>query len=130
MLLKSIIVLTLETSILMSLFSIFIGSLFWGITFLDFFDIIIVVSATMFLGLINSIVTILFAFTSFKKGLDTDVIVYPIMSTTADITVTLAYVFTLNLFFMFSFVGKGVVFSFGLILFILALIFLRNCIHN
>ncbi|MDG6222756.1 MAG: magnesium transporter [Candidatus Bathyarchaeota archaeon] len=129
-LLKSIIVLTLETSIIMSMFSIIIGSLFWGITFLDFFDILMVVSATMFLGLINSLFTILFAFTSFKRGLDTDVIVYPIMSTTADITVTLSYVFILNLFFMFNIVGKSVVFSLGLILSIVALIFLRNCIHN
>jgi len=130
MLFKSIIVLTLETSVMMSLFSIALGSLFWGITFLAFFDILIVVLATMFLGLINSLFTITFAFTSFKRGLDTDVIVYPMMSTIADIIITLSYVFTLNLFFLFNLVGRCIVVSLGLLLVTLALVFLPRCIHN
>jgi len=130
MLFKSIIFLTLETSVIMSLFSIILGSLFWGITFTDFFNILTVISATMFLGLINSLFTVVFAFTTFKRGLDTDVIVYPMMSTTADIIITLSYVFTLNLFFLFSFFGKCIVISFGVLLAILALGYLPKCIHN
>jgi len=130
MLFKSVIVLTLETSVVMGLLSIVLGSLFWGITFTDFFDILIVVLATMFLGLANSIFTVEIAFTSFKKGLDTDVVVYPMMSTMADIIITLSYVFTLNLFFLFSFVGRCIATSFGLFLATLALGFLPGCIHN
>jgi len=91
LLFKSVIVLTLETSVIMSCFSIVVGSLFWGITFTDFFDILIVVLATMFLGLMNSLFTIIFSITSFKRGLDTDVVVYPIMSTIADIIITSCY---------------------------------------
>ena len=127
---KSIIAITLETSVAMSLLSVIFGTLFWGITFTDFFDILIVVSATMFLGLANSLFTIEIAFTSFKKGLDTDVIVYPIMSTMADIIITLSYVFTLNLFFLFSFVGKYIVISLGLLLIAIALGVLPRCIHD
>jgi len=130
LLFKSVIVLSLETSLIMSLFSLAVGSLFWGVTFTDFFDILIVVLATMFLGLMNSLFTIIFSFTSFKRGLDTDVIVYPIMSTTADILVTLSYVFTLSLFFLFGLVGRCIVVSLGLLLVTLALVFLPKCIKN
>lgn len=130
LLFKSVVVLTLETSVIMSWFSITVGSLFWGITFTDFFDILIVVLATMFLGLMNSLFTIIFSFTSFKRGLDTDVVVYPIMSTMADIIITLSYVLTLSLFFLFDLVGRCIVVSLGLLLVTLALVFLPRCIKN
>jgi len=130
LLFKSVIVLTLETSVIMSSFSIALGILFWGVTFTDFFNILIVVLATMFLGLLNSLFTILFSFTSFRRGLDTDVVVYPIMSTVADIIITLSYVFTLSLFFLFSLVGKCIVVSLGLLLVTLALVFLPRCIKS
>ncbi len=130
MLFKSVIVLTLETSVVMSLLFVVFGSLFWGITSTDFFDILIVVLATMFLGLANSIFTVEIAFTSFKKGLDTDVVVYPVMSTMADIIITLSYVFTLNLFFLFSILGRCIAISLGLLLLTLSLAFLPRCIHD
>jgi mgtE-like transporter len=130
LLFKSVIVLTLETSVIMSWFSIAVGSLFWGITFTDFFDILIVILATMFLGLMNSLFTIIFSITSFKRGLDTDVVVYQIMSTIADIIITLSYVFTLSLFFFFGLVGRCIVISLGLLLVTLALVFLPRCIKN
>ncbi|MHA2314870.1 MAG: magnesium transporter [Candidatus Hermodarchaeia archaeon] len=127
---KSVTVITLETSLAMSLLSVIFGSLFWGLTFAQFFEILVVVSATMFLGLTNALFTIEIAFASFKKGLDTDVIVYPIMSTMADIIITLSYVFTLNLFFLFSFVGRCIAISLGLFLATLALGFLPRCINE
>lgn len=130
LLIKSIIVLTLETSLIMSLFTIVSGFLFWEITTLDMVNILIVVSATMFLGLINSIITILFAVTSFRKGLDTDVILYPIMSTVADMTMTLFYVLILSLFFLFNFAGKIIVISLVMLLVALAFVFLFRCYRN
>ncbi|MBE0519748.1 magnesium transporter [Candidatus Bathyarchaeota archaeon] len=130
MLFKSIIVITLETSVAMSLVSMIFGTLFWGITFADFSDILIVISATMVLGLANSLLTIEIAFISFKKGLDPDVIVYPVMSTVADIVITLCYVFTLNLFFLFGSVGRYIVIFFGVLLITLALDVLPRCIHD
>ena len=130
LLIKAIIVLTLETSFIMSFFSIVVGFLFWGIPIFDTINILIVVSATMFLGIINSLITILFAVTSFKKGLDTDVILYPIMSTVADITMTLFYVLILHLFFMFSFSGRIIVISMVILLVAFALFFLFRCYRN
>jgi mgtE-like transporter len=130
MLFKSIIFITLETSIAMSLVSMIFGSLFWGITFVDFSDILIVISATMVLGLANSLITIEIAFISFKKGLDPDVIVYPVMSTVADIVITLCYVFTLNLFFLSGSIGRYIVIFLGVLLIILALDVLPRCIHD
>jgi len=95
---KSIIVITLETSFAMSLVSVVFGSLFWGITFEEFSAIFVIVVATMTLGLILSLFTVVVSFATFKKGLDPDVIEYPIMSTVADIFITLCYVFTLNMY--------------------------------
>jgi len=130
MLFKSIIFITLETSVAMSLVSMIFGSLFWGITFAHFSDILIVISATMILGLTNSLLTIEIAFISFKKRLDPDVIVYPIMSTVADIIITFCYVFTLNLFFLSGFVGRYIVIFLGVMLIILALYILSRCAQD
>jgi cation transporter-like permease len=47
---EAIIVITLETSVAMSFVSMIFGSFFWGVTFADFSDIIMVVVATMTLG--------------------------------------------------------------------------------
>ena len=127
---KSIIFITLETTVAMSLLSMVFGSLFWGITFADFSDILMVISATMVLGLTNSLITIEIAFISFKKGLDPDVTVYPIMSTVADIIITLCYVFTLNLFFSFGFLGRYIVIFLSVLLIALASSVLTKCIHN
>jgi len=123
---ETIIVITLGTSVAMSSVSMVFGSLFWGITFTDFSDILMVVVATMTLGLSLSLVTITIAFVTFKKGLDPDVIVYPIMSTVADIVITICYVLTLSMFFL----SRYSVFFLGLLLVILALYFLLQNIHE
>ena len=99
-LLEVLIVLTSITSFTICGISIFFGYLFWGITLVDFPAILSVVVATMALGLLLSFVTIKVSFVSFEKGLDPDVVVYPVMSTVADIFVTLCYVAVLNLFFV------------------------------
>ncbi|MEM3696058.1 MAG: magnesium transporter [Candidatus Bathyarchaeia archaeon] len=94
----AIIVLTLETSIFMSCVSMFFGSVFWGISSDVFFDIFAAVVSTMTFGLILSFITMGVGFTTFKKGLDPDVIEYPIMSTVADIFITMCYIFVLVLY--------------------------------
>ena len=99
-LLEVLIVLTLVTSVTICAISMVFGNLFWGITLADFPSILSVIIATMALGLLLSFVTIKVSFISFEKGLDPDVVVYPVMSTVADIFVTLCYVAVLNLFFI------------------------------
>jgi mgtE-like transporter len=94
----AVIVITLETSIFMSFISMLFGSSFWGISSDAFFDILVIVVSTMTLGLVLSFFTMGVGFTTFKKGLDPDIIEYPIMSTVADIFITLCYIFILNLY--------------------------------
>jgi len=105
-LIHAIIVLTLVTSLTVSLISLFFGSFLWGITFVDFSAIVSVVISTLAIGLIFSLVTIKFAFISFTRGLDPDIVVYPIISVAASIFITIAYVGVLNLFFFLPFLGR------------------------
>jgi mgtE-like transporter len=98
-LLESLLVLTLVTSVTICSMSLVFGTLFWGIILTDFPAILSVVIATMALGLLLSFVTIKVSFISFKRGLDPDIVVYPVMSTVADIFITLCYLAVLNLFF-------------------------------
>jgi mgtE-like transporter len=107
-LISATVVMTLIISVVMSLVSIVFSSVFWGAKGTDFLDIAFVIVATMSLGLPLSIVTIKVAFVTFKRGLDPDIVVYPIMSTVADIFITLCYVIVLNAFFVFNFAGKSV----------------------
>jgi mgtE-like transporter len=126
MLFEAVAVITLETSISMSLVSMVFGSLLWGIAFSDFLDILLIVISTMTLGLVLSLFTIAVSFVTFKKGLDPDVIEYPIMSTVADIFITICYVFTINLYFL----SKYVVAVIGLAHVILSFYILSKDLHE
>jgi mgtE-like transporter len=112
---EALIVITLATSVAMSSIAIVFGSLFWGITFADFPAILSVVMATMAIGLLLSLITIKVAFVSFKRGLDPDIVVYPIMSTVADIFITLFYIGVISLFF-FSYLGGWIIAAIALAL--------------
>ena len=102
-LVQALVVITFSTSVAMSAVSLIFGYLFLGISVADFPGILLVVVSTMAIGLFLSLITIKVAFISFKRGLDPDVVVYPVMSTVADIFITLCYVVVLNLFFSFDF---------------------------
>jgi mgtE-like transporter len=96
---SSIVVLTFESSILLGL----VAMLFQAISpnNLSIFDVLTIFGtliATMGLTiLVISPLTIVIAFSSFKRGLDPDIIVYPIESTIADVLVTLCYLAILNM---------------------------------
>jgi len=102
----AIIVLTLVTSLAVSAISLFFGYLLWGITVADFSAIFLVMISTLAIGLLFSAVTIKVAFLSFTRGLDPDIVVYPVISTGVIIFVTLCYVGVLNLFFYLPFLGR------------------------
>jgi mgtE-like transporter len=129
-LLEAMIAITVVVSVVMSSFSVAFGSLFWGITPADFLDILTVVLATMTLGLIVSLITTNAAFITFEKGLDPDATVYPIMSTVADIFITVFYVVTLKLFFGFGSLGRFAVILIGLIPIVITLCVLPRGIHE
>ena len=96
-LLHGIIVLTLVTSLTVSVISVFFGYLFLGIRLSDFPALLGVTVSTLAIGLLFSIVTVKVAFVSFKRGLDPDIIVYPVIATSASIFITICYVGVLKL---------------------------------
>jgi mgtE-like transporter len=73
-----------------------------------------VMVSTLAIGLLFSLVTIKLAFISFKRGLDPDVVVYPIISTAASIFITLCFIGVLNLFFFLHYLGSLVIVAIGL----------------
>jgi mgtE-like transporter len=118
---EAVIVLTLILSAAVSLFAFLFGTFFWGITAADFLSIFLVIISTMALGLLITLVTIQVTFVAFKKGLDPDTTVYPLMSTISNILITLCFVGVLNLFF-FGEIGEFLITALGLIHVILTLI--------
>ena len=113
-LIEAVVVLTLATSVTMSAISLGFGYFFWGVTFGDFPGMLSVVVATMTMGLALLAVTIQVAFVSYKRGLDPDIVVYPVMSTVANVFITVCYVLILHLFFSYDSVGKWTVAIVGL----------------
>jgi mgtE-like transporter len=128
-LIEAMVVVTLGTSATISAIAAVFGSLFWGITIADFSAILAVMVSTLSLGLLISLITIQFTFMSFKEGLDPDTVVYPAISTVADIVITFLYIGVLNLYFSGT-LGKGVIVLFGLINVFLVLIILPRNIRE
>jgi mgtE-like transporter len=96
----SITVLAFESSVLLGSVALLFGAVFSGISISSVIPVFGVLLATMALSLlVISPLTIAIAFSSFKKGLDPDIVVYPIQSTVADILVTLCYTLVLGIFF-------------------------------
>jgi mgtE-like transporter len=126
-LIGAMVVLTLATSATISAIAIVFGTLFWNITIADFPAILTVMVATLSLGLLITLITVKFTFISFKKSLDPDTIVYPAISTVADIIITLLYIGVLNLYFKTGSVGQWTIILFGLInVFLVLIIIPRN----
>ena len=105
--------LTLVTSLMVSLMSFLFGYVFWGITIVDFSAILSVMVATLAIGLLFSFVTIKVAFISFKRGLDPDIVVYPIISSAANIFISLCYVGVYDLFHFMPFFGRLTILGIG-----------------
>ncbi|MEJ2280364.1 MAG: magnesium transporter [Candidatus Bathyarchaeota archaeon] len=92
------------------------GLFLWKASLIDFIYLLIVITATMALSVIFvSPLTILFSIFSFRRGLDPDVIVYPIASPVSDIINTGCYVLSLSLFFFFGSIGRYLILTLDLI---------------
>ncbi|MCW4028159.1 MAG: magnesium transporter [Candidatus Bathyarchaeota archaeon] len=129
-LIQAMIVLTLATSATISAIAIVFGSLFWGITLADFPAILAVMVSTMSLGLLITLLTVKFTFSSFKEGLDPDTIVYPAVSTIAGIIITFLYIAVLNLYFSGGYIGQGAIVVFGLVNVLLVLYILPKNVRE
>ncbi len=97
----SIVVLTFESSIFLGSLAMLFGVALLGLSVSSALPIFGTLIATMGMSIVAiSPLTIAIAFSSFKRGLDPDIIVYPIESTMADILVTLCYTTVLNVLFL------------------------------
>jgi mgtE-like transporter len=104
-LLQHVLALTLATSVVMSIASTAFGILLWGLNPGSSTDILIVVVATMSMGLAHYLLMLPVTFAIFKKGLDLDSVAYPIMAAIADVFITLCYALAFNLRFSFGYPG-------------------------
>lgn len=130
-LLHAIVVLTLETSVLMSTVATLFGSFLWSATIADFFNVLGVILATMTLALvIITPLTVTVSCLSFKHGLDPDIILYPVESTVSDLLVTLCYFLVLNLFISYGSAGRYLIALFGLALLFAGTYFLHKDIRE
>jgi len=128
LLLRSVIVLALVSGVMIGLGTSIFGIFFWNATFTDFIEILTVIIATMGLSvLLIPPLTLAVSVISFRRGLDPDVVLYPITSTMSDIIVTLCYVFCLNVFFNVSSFGNYLVWLLDFIFFFIVMyILVRN----
>lgn len=120
LLLYAVVVLTLESSIVMGLATSLLGVFLWRITITDLAATLAVIVTTMGLSIaLISPITIGVSILAFKHGLDPDVIVYPVISTVADVIVTACYFMVLDTYFLLTPLGSYLI---GLISFIFSLI--------
>jgi mgtE-like transporter len=128
-LLGTMVVLTLATSATISAIAMVFGTLFWGMAISDFAAVLTVMVATLSLGLLITLITVKFTFISFKNSLDPDTIVYPAISTVADIIITFLYIGVLHLYFSGT-IGSWALIIFGLINVVLVLIIVPRNIRD
>jgi len=128
LLLRSVIVLALVSGIMIGLGASFFGIFFWKANVTDFIEILAVVVATMGLSvLFIPPITIAVSVISFRRGLDPDIIVYPIISTVSDIIDTACYIFSLNVFFKVASFGNYLIWLLDFVfLFIVIYILVKN----
>lgn len=123
----AVVVVNLIISFTMSLIAMIFSFFFWGVSVGSLIEIILNVIATMALGLTISLLTAYISFLSFRLGLDPDVIVYPIMSSTADAIITIYYALVISTFFLLGGVGRAVIIAIDVLyLAFIALVVLRN----
>jgi mgtE-like transporter len=106
-LLRVIITLALLSGVSVGIGTWVFGVFLWNATVIDFIPLLAVVIATMALSVVLvSPLTMVFSVLSFRRGLDPDVVVYPVTSPVSDIVNTSCYVLSLALFFLFGSFGR------------------------
>jgi len=128
--LQRVLALTLATAVAMSIVSTVLGSLFLGVGARSFLDILVVVVATMSLGLTTYLFTLPVTFTAFKRGFDLDSVAYPIAATIADALITAWYALTVNIYFKFGDIGKYAIILIAILPMVLTLYSLRRRIYK
>jgi mgtE-like transporter len=123
LLLSAMVTLTFISSVVIGLTGGLFNVLFLGLAIEDVITILLVITTTMgFSLMLLSPITLGVSILSYKQGLNPDIIVYPMISTLADILVTVCYVFVLYTVFS-SRLGLMLIISFD-ILFLLTTCYL------
>ena len=105
-LIRVIISLALISGISVAMGAWIFGIFLWNATIFDFIPLIGVILSTMAFSIIFiSPLTIFFSVISFKRGLDPDIVVYPITSPLSDVINTSCYVLSLAFFFLMGSIG-------------------------
>jgi mgtE-like transporter len=106
-LLRVIVTLALVSGVSVGIGTWAFGVFLWNATIIDFIPLMAVIIATMAMSVVFvSPLTMLFSALSFRRGLDPDVVVYPVTSPVSDIINTSCYVLSLALFFLFGSLGR------------------------
>jgi len=115
-LLRVVITLALVSGISVGAGTWVFGVFLWDAAIVDFFPLLAVIISTMALSVVFvSPLTMLFSVFSFRRGLDPDVVVYPITSPVSDIINTGCYGLSLSLFFLFGSIGRYLIFFIDII---------------
>jgi mgtE-like transporter len=115
-LLRVVITLALMSGVSVGAGTWIFGVFLWDATIVDFFPLLAVIISTMALSVVFvSPLTMLFSVFSFRRGLDPDVVVYPITSPVSDIINTCCYGLSLSLFFLFGSIGRYLIFFIDII---------------
>lgn len=125
-----IMVVNLITSLLMSSIAIVFGKLFWGIEIGNIIEIVLNVIATMAMGLSISLLAAYVSFCSFKFGWDPDVVVYPVMSSTADTIITIYYALTIFIFFLPGALGKAIIVAINVVYIAASILVVLRNLHD
>ncbi len=98
--LHAVITLALMSGITIGIGASLFGVFLWGATVLDFVKLLAVIIATTALSIVFiSPMTIAVSILSFRRGLDPDIVVYPITAALSDVINTICYIFSLSIFF-------------------------------
>ncbi|RLI19057.1 hypothetical protein DRO54_09195 [Candidatus Bathyarchaeota archaeon] len=113
--LTSIYTLSLISSLTIGTLAFILSIIFYEIAIGEFALIIFSCIVTKAIALLITVpFTSLLGFLAYRRGLDPDVVVYPISSTVADIWATIAYIITLSMAFSFGLAGNIILYAIGL----------------
>jgi len=113
---------TIMASVVVSVFAWILGSIFWGVTAVNFPEIFFTVTATMGLGFLIFLFTERMVFMAFSRGLDLERFIHPLILVISGILITGFYVLVLSLPLRFGIVGNYVVASMAFLCIITAVI--------
>ncbi len=113
--LASIYALSLISSLTIGFLAFFLSLIFYQTALSEFPLIIFSCIVTKAIALlVTAPFTSLLGFLAFRKGLDPDVVIYPVSSMVADIWATISYILTLSMAFTFGLIGNIMLYAVGL----------------